>query len=162
MILIWRGEAGKISFSHILSYTFRFAKIFSPPTFHQLFPLVKCRRVVLFLNYHHIIREILLFERFQNYFYFFRMVGDPDRPSPSRSLLSAASMIRQQSDTSGKINLNFYSLMQISGVRRLVRAIAIEDDRPQTSMQVMFFFFNLKPSAVAHNNYVHWCGPLDF
>lgn len=60
-------------------------------------------------------------------------------------------MIRQQSDTSGKINLSFYSLMQISGVRRLVRAIAIEDDRPQTSMQVIFFL-NLKSSAVAHNN----------
>lgn len=48
------------------------------------------------------------------------MVGDGDRGGLTpRSLLSTANMVRQQSDT--------------TGVRRLVRGVAIEDDRPQTS-----------------------------
>ncbi|PIO56365.1 hypothetical protein TELCIR_22236, partial [Teladorsagia circumcincta] len=46
--------------------------------------------------------------------------GDGERGGLSpRLLLSAANMVRQQSDT--------------TGVRRLVRGVAIEDDRPQTS-----------------------------
>ncbi|EYC00268.1 hypothetical protein Y032_0116g530 [Ancylostoma ceylanicum] len=48
------------------------------------------------------------------------MVGDGDRGGLTpRSLLASANMVRQQSDT--------------TGVRRLVRGVAIEDDRPQTS-----------------------------
>ncbi|KIH47748.1 hypothetical protein ANCDUO_22187 [Ancylostoma duodenale] len=48
------------------------------------------------------------------------MIGDGDRGGLTpRSLLASANMVRQQSDT--------------TGVRRLVRGVAIEDDRPQTS-----------------------------
>ncbi|VDM80963.1 unnamed protein product [Strongylus vulgaris] len=48
------------------------------------------------------------------------MLGDGERGGLSpRSLLASANMVRQQSDT--------------TGVRRLVRGAAIEDDRPQTS-----------------------------
>ncbi|KAK6746363.1 hypothetical protein RB195_012463 [Necator americanus] len=48
------------------------------------------------------------------------MVGDGERGALTpRSLLSSANMLRQQSDT--------------TGIRRLVRGVAIEDDRPETS-----------------------------
>ncbi|CAI4230624.1 unnamed protein product [Auanema sp. JU1783] len=47
------------------------------------------------------------------------MIGDPDRPSVSRTFLTASSMVRQQSDTTGQ--------------RRLVRSSAVEDDQATTS-----------------------------
>ncbi|VDP33960.1 unnamed protein product [Heligmosomoides polygyrus] len=48
------------------------------------------------------------------------MVGDGEHGGLSpRLLLNTANMLRQQSDT--------------TGVRRLMRGVAIEDDRPQTS-----------------------------